>query len=390
LNNYLKGTYQVDRWKDKLKLRVPAILLLAATLLFWGLYDKYESFGPVLFKAPVIADAYQVRGEVTESSGVFTLRVTDTGKRADLRFKLDRITKFSMIRVSGMIRTEHVVEGDHTWRSARILMTQRDEKGKWISVKHSLLPKQGTVPWTKQSKEFDIHPLTFSAELVIQQTGKSGTAQFKDIVAQPVKIKASFIWFRILFVITWAFMALLYYHRCRLNHRKLRILILLNTIAILFGTLMPGDWLGNIYQQLKQNASVSFLQPVASKIENKDKSAVSIKSSDIVEAKSMRIEQLNPVIANPQKLGHFVLFASLCFLVYCSAWIEKQHPVYYFKVGLDILLFAGVTESLQYLTMDRTPSVSDWIIDILGLLTAFALFLTVRFIAQFTQICGKT
>jgi VanZ family protein len=374
----------VARWKDKLKLRVPAILLLAVTLLFWGGYDRYGSVGPALIKAPMLADAYRAKGDISESNGVITLHVPANGKRADLRFKLDRATEFSIIRVSGSIRTDHVVEGKHSWRSARILLTQRDDKGKWISVKHSLPPKQDTVPWTNQSQEFEIHPLTFSAELVIKHTGKSGTAHFKDVVAQPMEIKTSYTWFRILFVISWVLMGLLYFRRCRLNHRKLRILILLNTVAILFGTLMPGDWLENISQQLKQKTSVTFLQLAASKIESKGKPvAVSINSPVIVVAKSKQMEQFNPVIAGPQKIGHFVLFASLCFLVYCSAWIEKQHPVYYFKVGLDILLFAGVTESLQYLTMDRTPSVSDWIIDIFGLLTAFTLFLTIRFIAHF-------
>jgi VanZ family protein len=379
----LEGSYSVVYWKNKLTLRVPAILLLAATLLFWGGYDPHVSVGPALISAPVLADGYQTNGDISQSNGIFTLHVPEGGKRADLRFKLDRAGEFTIIRVSGSIRTDNVVKGKHVWRSARMLLTQRDKKGKWVSVKHSLLPKQGTVPWTKQSQDFNIHPLTFTADLVIQQTGKSGTAQFKNVVAQPMEIKASFTWFRILFVSSWIFMALLYYRRCRLNRRKLRTLILLNTIAILFGTLMPGDWLENISQQLKQKTSVSFLQPAASKVEIQGNPAVTTKPSVIEQTKSRRIELFNSVIASPQKLGHFVLFASLCFLVYCSAWIEKQHPVYYFKVGLDILLFAGVTESLQYLTTDRTPSIADWIIDIFGLLTAFALFLTIRFIAQF-------
>lgn len=379
----------MDHWKDKLKLRVPAILLLVATLLFWGLYDPYGTVGPALIKTPILADAYQIRGDISEADGVLTLRVPNTGKRADLRFKLAHATEFSIIRVSGAIRTENVIEGKHTWRSARILLTQRDDKGKWISVKHSLPPKQGTAPWTKQTQEFKIHPLTFSAELVIQQTGKSGTAEFKDIIAQPVEVKASYTWLRNLFIITWVFMALVYYRRCRLNRRKLRILILLNTIAILFGTLMPADWLEGISQQLKQKASISLLQPATSNVKSKATPTISIKSSGIVAAKSSWVEQFNPVFASPQKLGHFALFASLCFLVYCSAWIEKQHPVYYFKVGLDILLFAGVTESLQYLTTDRTPSVTDWIIDIFGMLTAFALFQTIKLTAQLIPRYGK-
>ena len=76
-------------------------------------------------------------------------------------------------------------------------------------------------------------------------------------------------------------------------------------------------------------------------------------------------------------MGHFTLFASLCFLIYLSAALEGQSRSYFFKVAFDVLLFAGVTESLQYLTMDRTPGVRDWFVDVCGMAVAFACFLIV-------------
>lgn len=76
--------------------------------------------------------------------------------------------------------------------------------------------------------------------------------------------------------------------------------------------------------------------------------------------------------------GHFLLFASLCFLVYWSAALERQHRSYYFKVALDILLFAAITESLQFLTMDRMPRITDWFVDFYGMLTALILFMVLK------------
>jgi hypothetical protein len=204
-----------------------------------------------------------------------------------------------------------------------------------------------------------------------------------------VKIKASFIWFRVLFATAWVVIALLYFRRCRLDRRKLRLLILLNAIAILYGTLMPGDWIENISEQLKQKVSQTIRQPAPSKVENKGKSAAPKKSPDVVAAETRRMGQFDSVVGSAHKLGHFALFGSLCFLVYCSAWLEKQHPVYYLKVGLDILLFAAITESLQYFKMDRTPGISDWLIFVYGLLTAFAAFLIVQALAQFLPKSGK-
>jgi hypothetical protein len=75
--------------------------------------------------------------------------------------------------------------------------------------------------------------------------------------------------------------------------------------------------------------------------------------------------------------GHFVLFAMLCFLVYLSAALERQHPNYFFKVGIDVLLFAAITESLQFLTIDRSAGVRDLRVDLYGMAAALLLFLMV-------------
>jgi VanZ family protein len=48
-------------------------------------------------------------------------------------------------------------------------------------------------------------------------------------------------------------------------------------------------------------------------------------------------------------------------------------------VALDILLFAAITESLQFLTMDRTPGIKDWFVDFYGMLTALLLFVVLKF-----------
>lgn len=226
---------------NKMKLRLPSILLLAVTLLFWGFYDRYEAVGPPLLESPELSDASRLRGDVSSTNGIFTLQVPAGGKTADLCCDLAGAVDYSCIRVSGSMRTESVVQGKYTWNSARLLLIQRDAKKKWIPRKHALLSENGTVAWTSKVKEFEVDPGAASAEVVLQMTGKSGTAQFKDIVVFPVQTKASFPVLRILYGFLWGIMAVLYYKRCRLNRRKLRILILLNVIVILCGTLMPSD-----------------------------------------------------------------------------------------------------------------------------------------------------
>ena len=106
-------------------------------------------------------------------------------------------------------------------------------------------------------------------------------------------------------------------------------------------------------------------------------------------AENRRVELFRSTVDQAHLAGHFVLFSALCFLVYCSAWLEKQHPVYYLKVALDVLLFAAVSESLQYLTLDRTPGFYDWMTDIYGMLLAFIIFLIVRLMVGFIRTSRK-
>ncbi|MDF7825102.1 VanZ family protein [Pontiellaceae bacterium B12227] len=379
----------MDRWKDKLKLRAPAVLLLMISLLFWGFYDPYEQIGPALLEAPTLADALRVRGDVAEANGEFVLRVPEGGKTADLRFKLDGAVEFSTIRLIGSIRTDQVVEGKYSWNSARLLLIQRDAEGKWIPGKHSLLSKDGTVPWTAQVRQFDLDPNAASAEVVISQTGKSGTAWFKEVVALPVQLKASFFWFRILFASVWLVTGLFFFRRCRLDRRKLRILILLNAMAILYGTLMPGDWIETISEQVKEKGSEMIRKSEDPKVGAQDQSIAKKKASPVSGTETKKIGQFGTVVGTAHKLGHFGLFASLCFLVYCSAWLEKQHPVYYFKVAFDILLFAAISESLQYLTSDRTPGLLDWRTDVYGMCLAFILFLMFQLIIKVWKECKR-
>jgi VanZ family protein len=386
----------VDCWKDKLKLRLPSIILLAVTLLFWGFYDRYTAAGPVLLEAPVLADGFRAHGSCIQSNGVFTLTVSEDGKTAGVRFKLEDAADYSIIRLSGRIRTIDVVCGKHAWNSARLLLIQRDAAGKWIPGSHRLLSKDGTEPWTGQVQEFKIDPKTVSVEVVLEQTGTSGIAYFSGIKAQPVKIRGSFALFRILFSLLWLGMAMLYFKRCRLDRRKLRLLILLNVIAILCGTLMPAAWIQTVSDQVKTRIE----QSVRKKAEKKKAMSPAVQSTPshpnrtptsapAKSAEDKQLDRFNEMVGSAHRAGHFILFMSLCFLVYCSAWREKQHPVFYVKVGLDVLLFAAVTESLQHLTMDRTPGVSDWLTDVYGMLLALGIFLCFRLIIHFLPRSGK-
>ncbi len=350
----------MNHWTTKLRLRLPAILLLAATLFFWTLYDRYEPVAPALLDAPALADADRTRGACTETNGVFALTVPASGKTARINFSIPGAETHPCLRVRGRIKTDGVGRGKYPWSQARLLLLQYDQNNKWIPGTHNVIARDGTVDWESNEVVFEILPETARVEISLQQIGTSGTAWFDGIAVQPVRTRASFGWWRIAFAGLWIFMAALYFPRCRLNKRKLRILILLNALAILAGALMPGKWIEDSSNQFRQTIAKTAKEPSPAKTPEHD---------------VKRIDRFNDVVGGTHRIGHFGLFASLCFLVYCSAALERQHRSYYFKVVFDMLLFAAVTEALQFLTLDRSAGLRDMLTDAAGMTTGLLLFL---------------
>jgi VanZ family protein len=360
----------------KLKLRLPAIGLLVITLVFWGVYDRYEAAGPVLLQSPALDDAVRIHGDCKGQDGRYILRVAPGGPRVTANFRIPGGTGYDRIRVRGRIKTDGVVAGRYRWRCARIVMAQYDENNKWIPGHHGLIAQDGTTDWTECEDVFEIDGQAAQADLAIQQLGREGVAEFDRLSVQPVQLRASFTWWRLAFAGSWLGVGVLFYRRCRLESRRLRRLILINAVIIMIGTLMPGQLIEDSAEYARAEA-VKMLQSVRPEAPSgTDMQQPPAAGKDAQE----RVDRFSGFIGGLHGIGHFVLFASLCFLVYLSAAFEGQHRSYFLKVVFDILLFAGVTESLQYLTLDRIPGITDWLIDVAGLLAAFLLFLAVMLI----------
>ena len=373
----------MNQWMEKLKIRLPALALLAATVAFWSLYDRYEATGPMLLEAPVPADGTNVRGDVSGSNGHFTLKVPKGGKRARIDLPVDGGGDCEIIRVRARIKVDGVVVGKHTWNCARLLLAQYDANKKWISGPHALMGRWGSNDWKERQKEFEIQPNTARVVVILQQTGTEGSVEFDQIAVWPVRIRASFVWWRIAFAAAWIWMAFLYVPRCRMNIRKLKILILLNVLAILAGAMMPGAWIADGSEWAKDAwAARSKPVPAETAVPSPGKPEAKKAESD-----TWQMDRFNQLVGGVHGGGHFMLFASICFLVYLSAALERQHPAYFFKVGFDVLLLAAITESLQFLTIDRKAGLSDLLVDIYGMAAAFVFFLVV--LAVLRIIRGK-
>jgi hypothetical protein len=345
------------------------MLLLAATLLFWAVYERYEPAGPILLQSPSMADATRIRGDCSESNGHYTLTVLPGGESAGINFRLPEAVRYDRIRVHGRMKLDGVIEGKNPWRCARLLLVQYDGRDKWIPGHHGVVAEKGTRDWETHSDVFELDPHAVHIDLVIHQSGSEGSAEFDRLVAEPVQLRPSFRWWRMLFAAAWVSMGALYFRRCRLHHRKLRLLILLNAVAIIAGTMMPERWIADTVRQARKEM-VSAIE----KTPRHQPSTPAAEPAGHTDADEM-ISQFSAKVGGLHGFGHFALFGSLCFLLYLSAALEGQSRSYFFKVAFDVLLFAGVTESLQYLTLDRTPGIHDWFLDVSGMAAAFTCFL---------------
>ncbi|VGO21149.1 hypothetical protein SCARR_03220 [Pontiella sulfatireligans] len=358
----------MNDWMQKLKMRLPVMVLLAATFLFWGSYDPCKPDGPVLLDSPALADAAVAEGDCSEVNSVFTLRRPASGIKPVVRFVLSGIAGCETIRLSGRIRAENVVRGRYHSSCARLVLVQRDIEGKWVAGTESRMYGAGSFGWTEFLNDYLILPSTVSAEVVLLQSGESGTAQFDSIAAYPVKARAAGPW-KMAFAAAWGIMGVVYFRRCRLHTRRLGHLILLNALVILVGVLMPNTWLqqapGRIHSIMDQ-----FSCAHGSEAPELQKHLVTA---------GLDIDLVDHVVGTVNRsVGHFLLFGSLSFLVLLSVALERLHPFHYLAVAFDMLLFGGVTEALQYLTPDRTVDVVDLLCNAYGMLAAMVLFSVVR------------
>lgn len=350
---------------NKLKLRLPAIVLLAATFLFWSNYDPCRPYAPVLLESATLADALYVDGQCSESGSVFTLTRPLGGAIPAVGFKLPEVSNHRMLRLRGRMRAESVVPGKYNFNCARLTLIQRDAAGRVVSQYDADAHGSGTFGWTKCLTDYYLHRGVDQVEVLLTQQGESGTAQFDSIKVSPVRFKGRTHWIKYAFAGAWLLMGLFYFRRCRLHTRRLRHLILLNVILILVGVMLPMRVVQYGIHDLKM--LISHLQ-----VGNPT-------GSEPLIAAGLGIDlpgHFEDVIG--QAFGHFFLFGSLCFLVLLSGALEGQPRRYYFKVAFDLLLFGGVTEALQYLTPDRTVDLNDMLHNAYGMLSAMALFIIVR------------
>lgn len=279
-----------------------------------------------------------------ESTGVRLIAAG--GQESSLRWDLPNPRRFDFLLFKGRIRVEDIEAGENAWNIARCLLYFQDQRGtpRW-DYPHSAEGVLGSSPWLEFVKVFPVPIFAVSAHVLILNSAKSGSMWIDDISLQPVRVNHQFF-------------------------RNRDILLGLG-ILLLFAFLL----------NLKIWEGIGWMIPImilASLL------GVVCRHAYFEEIASV----LNIRVGTLKKIGHFLIFCAMG--ISSSLWLKRRsttqgrigmsiyHAVYIFAA---LALLSAVTEFLQLFTLDRTPRLTDYLIDLCGSLLGVLLGFTM------TRVC---
>ncbi|QBG47927.1 VanZ family protein [Verrucomicrobia bacterium S94] len=367
----------MDEGMNQLKKRLPALIMLAATLFIWPAVDPCRPSAEPLLDYPSLAEADFVHGDCSASDGVIQINQHAAGDHPEVIFDLGNVSRYEIIRLSGYLQAAPVpdIHAGHTvaLRLDQKLADERILRGSWHRMS-----AVGTLKRSFFIQDYILESDAVSAQVVLSRHGSVGTASFDSIRAVPVQWSGFYPFIRWGFILTWCLLGMLYYRICRLHERPLRHLLLLNALVIIIGVMLPTRWF---------QYGPGFLRWF-SLLEMQAVPAVS-PAYELVSAGlgGGLLDHFKYIIG--RSAGHFLFFGSLSFLTFLSGALERREYRFYPRAGLDILLFGAVTESLQYFAVERTVDIQDMLCNAYGMLAAMLLFMGVKKVWNLAE-CRQT
>jgi VanZ family protein len=274
-----------------------------------------------------------------ESTGVRLMPTEDQG--SSFQWDLLNPRRFAFLEFKGRIRVEDIKKGQNPWNIARCLLYFQDLRGtrRW-DYPHSAEGLSGSSPWIEFSKVFPVPDFAVSAHVLIQNSAKSGTMWIDDISLQPLRVNHQFF-------------------------RDRNILLGLGAILLFVFVFTLKIW-----------QDFGWMIPVIILVGALGVLCRQVYFEEISSVLNIRVEVL-------KKIGHFIVFLAMG--TSSSLWLQRRSTARG-RVGMSIYhamclfavlaLFAAVTEFLQLFTLDRTPRLTDYFIDLSGSLLGVLLGFT--------------
>lgn len=340
---------------------LPKILFLLFfsifTILFFNHYDRYIVVGPELIQNPDFSQGNGWKQSspsislTPENQGMALLTAHSQTEAPSLSQTLPVPGQSNLLRLSCDIKTKNIIAGNKYWKSARVVMLQRNSRGEpMYSLPHILASQQTDSDWQHFEKAFIINPTTAEVLIAAELVQSSGSMWIKSLSLRPIAVKASFKEYRLAILLVWL-AALIWIGRpiilSWLSHTRGRIALVLAT-GILIGVLLPENLKELLSGPLPAHPGAVFTLIIPNQFNNTD---------------FFRFTPLLPSI-DIYKIGHFSMFMLLAVTLFGAKTYRDQRTQ---LIGY-LILFALSTEVLQLFMAGRTAQLGDVIVDSLGIM----------------------
>jgi VanZ family protein len=335
-------------------------ILILATILLFTFVPRYQIDPTELLQNGDFQNGFaswEFRsdgGNRTGKTGVVTLENKNPTRTVFLHQKVFVPKVPLLMKFTGVIKTEGIVEGDSDWHRARLSLVSRDASGKSLwNYPHQIDIPLTTDGWQTFSQVFLVPSEAVEVVAGMEIIRATGTMRVQNMSLASAKEHP---WFTIvanvlLFIWGVAFLWVGIFLLRTFKSPVIKGALGVASGLIFFGVGMPG-WMKNLALDVileKYSLFITYLSTV------------------LPEANFQHQTASYPLIP-PDKFGHFILFSLLAFIC------RMGRPNGSIQVLLiNLMLFAATTEVLQFFAFSRSPRIVDWIIDVSGALSGLAL-----------------
>lgn len=339
------------------------VLLSLATLWIGTSLDRYR---PIASQMLTNADFSQGllgwtsrptrNGKITTLDGTVTL-FSATGTNTTMLYQgLARPIAARKIRVRASLASRDIVTGKNPWNTARLLFHQY-RHGTQMETSHQVARLDGTQGWQEVARVFKIRPDATEFRVSIVISNASGTMWLRDLHLEQVENSPLYrILGGLLGGALFCFVVSLLLPYLHPRHLVFQTLLILFTVAlILLGTAMPASVKNRILDVILVTAwdiGHSEQPDTGSRLE----ATGTIVPSHQAAAPKSALKEIAL-----SKIAHFILFALLGLLLWSNT---PQRGLK--RILLDILLLACATELNQFFSENRSPLITDFLIDMAG------------------------
>ncbi len=334
------------------KTKIIVFIVLGFVTAFSALFfDRYQDCGPEMLQDPDFKQgfaAWKVQKRpgclVVPDDGVLHIASSESNRNILVWQSVKRLEQVFAVRVKALIRCKDVVPGNKAWNRARLIMKQHDGTATQWKLPHTVALLSGTSNWKRYNSSFVIAPATRELRVTAQLAHCTGSMWIKDLSLTPVRQAPWYGWAQKMILSAWGLYLVLVFGSCIGSGKKNfpRILFVVSFALILIGTSMPG--------RIKKQITKDFEDQVQT---------YSSESIDTVQNVEQLFHKLIPW--DISKIAHLVLFIGFGLVL---SYIMPSSPGYY--IMLNLMLFAGATEFIQFYVDGRTPLPGDFLIDSAG------------------------